>query len=439
MATYYLNSDSSAEDGLTPETGYHTLVGLLDNVPEITDGDTVKIASPTITEPDEGIIVVPESIEICPWEELLIRPEWSFNGYVLFYGAGTFPVYIHDISIKRTDTTPGTFSMIAVQEGISLTVSRNRLSQVSVQAQTLYPGQSANVIVINNIFSDLPRDIDINNIGSIEIHPADGAYNSKIINNTFYDGAQGVSLFDLGITGKVLNNIFMHNGNVCIYRDLADTSTDLVIDNNVTFDWGGEQDFLGVDIFIGSNNLRDVDPVLEDAVSGNFTPTSASPCLLAGTGYNANPDVPIIDFLSAERSLDTPTIGALEDASTPPDPEPAAIPVAVIIDGFSIPLFENGIFSETVSLDGNNYGLSIAWNARAGAWFMSIADGNGNMLWTGIRLNIAFPMKLQFNDPGLPSGDFILIDKNTATAMQEAGRDDFVSGRKLKLLYISRA
>ena len=128
------------------------------------------------------------------------------------------------------------------------------------------------------------------------------------------------------------------------------------------------------------------------------------------------------------------------DETPPVPPIVIPIPVAMItVDGQDIPLFENGIFSETVALDGNNYGLSFAWNTRAQAWFMSIADGNGNMLRTGLRLNIAWPVLLQFNDIGLPTGDFVLNDPNPATALIEPGRNDFTVGRKLELLYISRA
>jgi len=181
-----------------------------------------------------------------------------------------------------------------------------------------------------------------------------------------------------------------------------------------------------------------VDPLLVSPETDDFVLQYNSPCISAGVGRNTQISVPTTDYDGAARDLDAPYIGAFESAT--PEPVPPAPPdeaVSIIVDAISIPLFDNGSFSETVSLDGNNYGISLSWNARAGAWFMSIADGNGNMLRTGIRLNVAYPVKLQYNDVGLPAGDFLLLDQKEETGLQEAGRHDFTSGRKLELWYLN--
>jgi hypothetical protein len=107
-------------------------------------------------------------------------------------------------------------------------------------------------------------------------------------------------------------------------------------------------------------------------------------------------------------------------------------------DPVVIPLFDDGRFSQTVALDGANYGLALAWNNRGQYWSMSISDGNGNLLKTGIRLNIQYPVKLQYNNAGLPSGDFLLMDPSDTTWTLEAGRHDFTTGRKLELWYVNK-
>jgi hypothetical protein len=124
-------------------------------------------------------------------------------------------------------------------------------------------------------------------------------------------------------------------------------------------------------------------------------------------------------------------------APTPPPPPPPP-PPPIVFDSFNIPLFDNANFSETVQLDGNNYGITLTWNGRGKFWSISIADGNGNLLRAGIRLSTFYPIKLQYRyDNRLPSGDFLLVDENSSTWSQEAGRHDFTMGRKLKLLYLS--
>jgi hypothetical protein len=107
-------------------------------------------------------------------------------------------------------------------------------------------------------------------------------------------------------------------------------------------------------------------------------------------------------------------------------------------DPVVIPLFSDARFSQTVALDGSNYGLALAWNNRGQFWSLSISDGNGNLLKSGIRLNIAYPVKRQYNDAGLPSGDFFLMDPSDTTWTQETGRNDFASGRKLELWYVNK-
>jgi hypothetical protein len=103
-----------------------------------------------------------------------------------------------------------------------------------------------------------------------------------------------------------------------------------------------------------------------------------------------------------------------------------------------IPLFSNANFSQVVTLDGVQYTLYFHWNGRGGFWSMDIADGSGAMLLAGIRMVVNYPLTLQYNIAGLPTGIFFLIDESNETWTQEAGRDDFTAGRKLELRYASK-
>ena len=101
----------------------------------------------------------------------------------------------------------------------------------------------------------------------------------------------------------------------------------------------------------------------------------------------------------------------------------------------TIPMFDLPSFSESVTLDGKEYQLSFAWNSRGAFWKMMIADSNGTIISTGIRLCISYPLKRQHTDNRLPPGEFLVMDANTKTAQIEPGRHDFVKDRKLQLVY----
>ena len=104
----------------------------------------------------------------------------------------------------------------------------------------------------------------------------------------------------------------------------------------------------------------------------------------------------------------------------------------------TIPMIDSAEFSESVTLDGNEYKLHFYWNTRGAFWSMDIADASSNSLVVGVRLIISYPMLLQHTEIGLPPGQFLIIDTNINTQYQEPGRSDFLStGRNLQLVYWS--
>jgi hypothetical protein len=102
-----------------------------------------------------------------------------------------------------------------------------------------------------------------------------------------------------------------------------------------------------------------------------------------------------------------------------------------------IPMQSLSSFIQSVSLDGNEYKLSFYWNTRGSAWFMDIADALGNAILSGVKLIISFPLLMQYNNPALPPGDFIVWDNNPNAMYVEAGRNDFTDDRNLQLIYMS--
>ena len=104
-----------------------------------------------------------------------------------------------------------------------------------------------------------------------------------------------------------------------------------------------------------------------------------------------------------------------------------------------IPMKDSPCFSESVTLDNNEYRLRFTWNTRGAFWAMDISDANDNLLLAGVRLVISFPLNTQHPQMGLPTGVFLVVDKNPKTATVEPGRSDFVGGRNLTLVYWSRA
>ena len=105
----------------------------------------------------------------------------------------------------------------------------------------------------------------------------------------------------------------------------------------------------------------------------------------------------------------------------------------------TIPMSDLAEFSQSVTLDGNEYRLHFYWNGRGSFWGMDISDANGVPLLSGIRLIINFPMLLQHKESGLPPGQFLIVDSNLKTQNDEPGRNDFTIGRKLNLVYWSAA
>ena len=426
---YYVNPGSSTQDGLTPETGAHSVTSLQGLV-SLEDGDIIEFVDNGIADDSGASVSFSTTIKLRSYSGNANKPTWKLKGdgdwtynFALDFTGANKTVNIYDIKMICVGRARIGFS--TALDTSSIDISRNFFQNIYFRDHEFWYGDKT-ISITNNIFT---RSETFNEDFYISLNrgEAQTELHQYINNNVFYDFPNNAIDIGWQVHAYVFNNIFLGSGDACVVQH--GNPLEVSIRNNLSF---------GITTPPGGDYELLVDPLLVSPETDDFVLQYNSPCISAGVGRNTQISVPATDYDGAARDLDAPYIGAFESAT--PEPVPPAPPdeaVSIIVDAISIPLFDNGSFSETVSLDGNNYGISLSWNARAGAWFMSIADGNGNMLRTGIRLNVAYPVKLQYNDVGLPAGDFLLLDQKEETGLQEAGRHDFTSGRKLELWYLN--
>lgn len=101
---------------------------------------------------------------------------------------------------------------------------------------------------------------------------------------------------------------------------------------------------------------------------------------------------------------------------------------------------EQGVSSYVtrVALDGVSYGIELNWNGRAGAWYLSLYDTNGDPLLLSRKLSTNFPIlkRFRFID-GLPAGELLAID--ASYSLDYAGYDELGETRGVTLYYVEKA
>lgn len=84
-------------------------------------------------------------------------------------------------------------------------------------------------------------------------------------------------------------------------------------------------------------------------------------------------------------------------------------------------------WTQRVELDGVAYSLEFAWNERARAWFISLAQPDGTPLLSGIKLVSNRPLLRRFRwRVGLPPGELSAID--LSGKISYAGYTDLSNG-----------
>ncbi len=106
----------------------------------------------------------------------------------------------------------------------------------------------------------------------------------------------------------------------------------------------------------------------------------------------------------------------------------------------TIPIFSAATprWTEKVILDGIRYALGVNWNAREAAWYVDLADGLGNPICMGIKLEPELLIREQYKGAGgFPPGDLLLFDTLQNIATAAVGYADL--GQRYLLLYLELA
>jgi len=127
-------------------------------------------------------------------------------------------------------------------------------------------------------------------------------------------------------------------------------------------------------------------------------------------------------------SIDAGAIGLLRSLLTGRAselPEGATAVVSVPLDGAA----EADSFSLRTVLDGLEWQFTFQWNERAGAWFFSLADVNGDMLLESKKLVVERDLLHGLVSQTRPAGTLILYE--VSGAYTEAGRDSLETTHQL--------
>lgn len=88
-------------------------------------------------------------------------------------------------------------------------------------------------------------------------------------------------------------------------------------------------------------------------------------------------------------------------------------------------------YSFRVELDGARYEFSMEWNDRAGAWFFDLADAEGDLIVTSIRVGVDYPLLDSYTDDRIPPGILLAVDSQKLDL--DPGRQDL--GDRVQMIY----
>jgi PKD repeat protein len=337
MATYYLNASSASQDGLTPETGYHTMglmfsgLGPGGGYPFI-DGDIIEIVNDIVEDSAPATFTFTTNITIKKYGFALgTKPKWQIHAHdIIFNKSANFSDIVMWAPELLTD-----WAYITLSNTVASTTNFTRCAFYGVYVQsTLMSGSLVamkSCILLNS---------------HVSILSASGASATvKIINNTFYGSFRDIwnpawpgSAYDqliCSVPGKILNNAFYSNiGTACAWNSgNLPGGSGLIVDYNVTYTllasvYAGiipvnshvpMLDFIGFDQFLELHNKRNVDPKLTIVTSNSYNPLPlpGSPCIQSGIGSDDESDVPSDDYNGTLRATTITEIGAIVVAIYP--------------------------------------------------------------------------------------------------------------------------
>lgn len=100
-----------------------------------------------------------------------------------------------------------------------------------------------------------------------------------------------------------------------------------------------------------------------------------------------------------------------------------------------LPIAQEGAhFEFSTELDaGASYRFTFRWNGRVGAWFLDLADGDGDLIVAGVRVVLNLPLLGKVADSRRPPGELFAVD----TAGTELEADFEALGRRVAIFYAS--
>ena len=87
------------------------------------------------------------------------------------------------------------------------------------------------------------------------------------------------------------------------------------------------------------------------------------------------------------------------------------------------------------SLGVATYTVGVRWNGRDGAWYLDLADADGDPIRSGLKIALGVLIGDRSTDPRWPAGVF-LVTESSGTGL-DAGIDDL--GARVRVLFLSYA
>jgi hypothetical protein len=84
-----------------------------------------------------------------------------------------------------------------------------------------------------------------------------------------------------------------------------------------------------------------------------------------------------------------------------------------------------------LELEGRSYGFVFRWNERESAWYFDVLDGDGELLRSGLKIVLDFPLFLRARSSAMPPGQLFAVD--TGATGLDPGLNEL--GARVQLVY----
>lgn len=103
-------------------------------------------------------------------------------------------------------------------------------------------------------------------------------------------------------------------------------------------------------------------------------------------------------------------------------------------------------YSQTTTLDGQDYVFRFLWNQREGTWFFSLLDADEDPIVEGLKVVVNLPLLRLVTDERKPPGVLLAVDTTAPEVDRTAGEKVLALdpgleelGERVLLLYFSEA